>query len=269
MEMRFAGNLADTIRVEGGGLHIQRGGSGANITQVGGTVNVSGSGNARSYVSGLYVQGGTCTLTTLADLENVQVTAGLLKISAVTVKDLSVTGAGSFTLYAGHAISGSVNFAAGALTNDADAYAENGVIYNLDLAVAGSFGSGVTLSSATLDTVTNMYAGAVGRNVKLVGDTTRRYNINSGVSAYDTIINGGSAQMIAATGGGYMSGVTVSGGVLLVRYAGNVAENVNLYSNDFYIQSGASARNVTVYGGTLRCQSGSLTGGTISGGTVS
>ena len=109
---RYAGNLADTIRVEGGGLHIQRGGSGANITQVGGTVNVSGSGNARSYVSGLYVQGGTCTLTTLADVENVQVTDGLLKISSVSVKDLSVTGNGQFTLYAGHVISGSVNFAA-------------------------------------------------------------------------------------------------------------------------------------------------------------
>ena len=106
---RFAGNLADTIRVEGGALHIQRGGSGANITQFGGGFYVSGSGTARSYASALSIQGGNCYLTNLADVENVNVmNNGTLRISGnCTATGITMTGGN--VIMSGAAIAAAAN----------------------------------------------------------------------------------------------------------------------------------------------------------------
>ena len=248
---RFAGNLADTIRVEGGGLHIQRGGSGANITQVGGNVYISGSGAARSYVSGLYIQGGTCALNALADVENVTVTGGQLNVSAVKVKNLSVTGAGHFTLaVAGYYLFGNVNFAAGTLTNDADAHAVNGTIYDLNLGMNGYYGHGITLSNYT----------HTGGTCYVIDDAV----VDGG------LVTAGTMQALnnVSANGAVIKNVTFTGGTMIVRGATNRIESSIFKNGTFYIQEGAQGADLTIEGGTFNCAGGSLTGGTITGGTV-
>ena len=145
--------------------------------------------NGGLVVSGGLVSGGSMTAggITIYDgvLSDVEVRSGTLSISGGTVADLNVVSKGKITIGDGFTLAGDINFVAGALTGDADAIAAGGVIENLDLAVGGTFGSGITLSNFTQSAgtviVRDTGAGVVGAVVyggnMLVGDTVTASDI--------------------------------------------------------------------------------------------
>ena len=125
--VRSAGNSGADITVSNGGvLHVQTLGTATNVEVLdGGSLYCTNNGQAGCYVSGLTVRaGGTAQFTTTAQSCN--------------IADITVEAGATLTITTSFVLSGDINFAVGTLTNDADAYAVNGTIYDLDLDITAT-----------------------------------------------------------------------------------------------------------------------------------
>ena len=183
--VRSAGNSGKNWDVYGGAAHVQQG---AAVTNV----NVYDGGT-------LYQSRGT--------IENATIYSGGKSLKngdgQIVWKNLDVKAGGSVVLLHGCVIEGNINIEEGSYiyqgttdNRDADVYAVNGVIYNLNQASGIYYSSGITLSNGTVnygataifyssaavsDTIDSgtiyISSGAVGRNVRMEGPAAVRYNV--------------------------------------------------------------------------------------------
>ena len=251
--VRSGGNIASSIQVSGGALHVQNGASAVDIdVYAGATLALNNRVNA--------------------NVSNIRIHSdGVLNGNNTNhnYQDITVDAGGAWTLAGNFTMAGNISFVTGGLTNDADAYAENGVIYNFDQTVAGDFRDGVNLSNFTAEAVVGLSSGVIAQDVTLQGANANRLYVYSGAVVKNAAVSGGSMMIHGATGGGYASGVVVSGGALFVRSAGNVAENIDIYGNIVYLQTGGTIRDVTIHGGELQTGSGTAENVTVlAGGSI-
>ena len=227
------------IRASASEIHVSQGGwmfiqGGAQLTDL----YISSGGELRFYegsVKNLTVESGG------------RVYKGTLTSNvARTMENLYVHSGAQLTLYSGFTLIGDINIASGALTNDLDASAANGTIYDLDLTSAGSFGSGVTLSRYTqTGCVVDILSGAAVKTATLNTNTT--LNVLSGATVTD---------------------VTMADSLCTLNISsGAVGENITYNSGTFTVWSGGTAKNFYKIGGTgvLNCLK---TGAVIDGGAV-
>jgi len=227
------------IRASASEIHVSQGGwmfiqGGAQLTDLyissGGELRFyEGSAKNLTVESGGRVYKGTLTSDVARTMENLYVHSGA-----------------QLTLYSGFNLIGDINIASGALTNDLDASAANGTIYDLDLTSAGSFGSGVTLTRYTqTGCVVDILSGAAVKTATLNANTT--LNVLSGATVTD---------------------VTLADSLCTLNISsGAVCENITYNSGTFTVWSGGTAKNFYKIGGTgvLNCLK---TGAVIDGGAV-
>ena len=255
--VRSGGNIASAVQVSGGILYVQNGGSAVDIdVYAGGTLGMGD--RANGILSNVRVSNGGFISGTEA---------------GHSYADITVEAGGEWTLGNDFKMTGDINFAAGALTGDADAYAQNGVIYQYDQSVAGSYGNGITLSNCVVNNSAYFTDGAEARNVTLIGAAGNRIYVSNGGKAYDTLVAGGSMVFLDAAGGGYASGAILRGGDMIVRYADNLCETIAISGNTLHVQSGASAHDVAMETGTINIEGATgklseLVGATIANGTL-
>ena len=270
--IRSATNSGANIRIHSGGLaNIQNDGT---ITGI----EVFSGGEMRQYTGKLNAltihSGGSATFNTFGQ-------------GVMTYNGLNVEAGAKFTTYTGFIMTGNVNIATGTWTNDTDAHAVNGTIYDLNLGINATFGSGITLNNftqtggtinVTVDAAiagANLNAGtlniAAGADVDGLTYNGGTFAISSGVTIKnfykvgagninlynDAVVDGGilyTGQLQALNNNGVSRGTiknyTVSGGIMIVRGAGNLAENIAVSNGGILaVQSGASVKNVEVFGG--------------------
>ena len=223
-----------------------------------------------------------------ATLKDITVSAGgkLAHSVKAVFENVHVEAGGSWTLAASYIVQGDIDIAAGGLTNDADASAVDGTIYDLDFGLTGSFGSGITLSNF------NQTGGAVnlvdGASIKTGTMANGAYLVylGGGGSVTDYTMAGGT---LHASNGGIVSGATLdtgaqinistgafgydvdlNGGLMAVRGATAYGSGIDANNGGtFYIQSNGSAEDVHVYeGGSMQFHYGKVNGLVIEAGGV-
>ena len=231
------------IKASGGDIHISQGGwmfiqGGALVTDLyvssGGELRFhEGSVKNLTVGSGGKVYKGTLTTEVARTMENIYVHSGAV-----------------FTIYSGFTLVGDINIASGALTNDPDASAANGTIYDLDLTSAGSFGSGVTLSRYTQ------------RGCKV--------DILSGASVVSATLDINTTLNVSS--GATVSGLTQADDLCTLNIAsGATAEDITYAAGTFVIAAGGTVRNFYKIGGSgvINLKTGAVfDGGSVCNGTV-
>ena len=231
------------IRASGGDIHISQGGwifiqGGALVTDL----HISSGGELRFHegsVKNLTVESGG------------KVYKGALSSDvARTMENIYVHSGAEFTIYSGFVLVGDINIAAGALTNDLDASAVHGTIYDLDLTSAGSFGSGVTLSRYTQ------------RGCKV--------DILSGATVESATLNINTTLTVSS--GATVNDITQTDDLCTLNIAsGASAENIIYSAGTFVIAAGGTVRNFHKVGGSgvINLKTGAVfDGGSVLSGTV-
>ena len=271
MALRFAEAYASDVRVSAGTFYIQSGASADNVhVYTGGSMQFQ-----TGAVKGLVVEAGGV------------VNRGWVGANAAvnSWEDIDVKTGASMTLDASYKLKGNINIAAGALTNDTNASAVDGTIYDLDLGLTGSFGSGITLSNfnqtagaITLVDGASIKTGTMANGAYLLylggGGTVADYTMaggtlhasNGGIVSGATLDTG--AQINISTGAfGY--DLTLNGGLAAVRGETAYVSGATVNAGTFYIQSNGSAEDVHVYeGGSMQFHYGKVNGLVIEAGGV-
>ena len=259
--------IFDVDVLEGGVASVFNGGIFNGIRVSGGTVAAGASGR----ILDVTVTDGKFTVTNGATASGVEVTGGNMSAGG-RVTALNVAAGGALTLTGNFTFEGDISFEEGTLTNDADAKAANGLIEDLDLAVNGTFGSGITLSNFTHNAgVVTLVSGAAIRD-GAVSAGSAILNGEAQAAGFEqfggrVIARGAEAAISSATVyGGNMSvangaafnEATISGGIVVVRHASGWAYDNNLT---------ATASDVLIEGGCLQLESGGiLTAGKLAAG---
>jgi len=277
--VRSAGASVEDADVKTGTLYVQDGAVGSNIRVSNG--------------AGLQVT----NMAAGATLKDITVYAGgTLANSVKTVyENVTIQDGGHWTLGASYDISGDIDFVAGGLTNDADAHAVDGTIYDLDFGLTGAFGQGITLSNfnqtagaVTLKNGASIKTGTMAAGAYLlymggngsISDFTLKGSAGAAAGTLGTlhVSNGGvlsnvtvetGAQLNVSTGA-YCYGLTLDGGIAAVRTETGYASGVTVNDGGtFYIQANGSAENVHVYtGGSMQFHSGKVNGLVVEAGGV-
>ncbi len=271
----------------GAQMNISTGAFGYDLTLNGGLAAVRGE---TAYVSGAAVNAGIFYIQSDGSAENVHVyTGGSMQFHYGKVNGLVIEAGGvvnkgwggentkvweNVTAKAGAAMTldnffvlkGDLNIAEGALTNDADAHAADGVLEDFDFGMTyGTIASGVTLSNFTQE------AGTVDVNadaaVKTAALNAGTLNLNAGAAGADIEAMGGTLN-VAATA--ELDGADIGGATVNVA-SGAVARNLEVNAGTLNVKAGADVDGITYNGGTFIISSGvtiknfyKIAGGTVN-----
>jgi len=250
------GAIADGVNVSGGAVSaylqtnpgcVDNNVSGAtvkNAVLTAGEIFIGGGGAAENVT----VEGGRFNIDDYSPsiISGVTVTGGTMSLGMGHVTDLDVVAGGELTLGNDFTFEGDINFVEGTLTNDADAKASGGVIEDLDLAVNGNFGSGITLSNFTQRAgAVSITSGATARNVLI---ESGNFNVAFGAEIFDASVTAGSLTVFESA---VVSGFEQAGGRVIVYGTDATISGATVYGGNMSIGNGGALNDATISGGAV------------------